>query len=224
MTALLNLKAPCRILVVLLCAVFPLCLKAHPHNWITLKSEFIIDEKGLLTELHQYWEFDVYFSMMTLDDVMHESRVQPNSLQLLATDMVNNMQSYRYFSQLQIDNRAVALAKPTDYALSTVSHDGQQQLLLYMRFQLPNPQQITDKTLIWQVYDPTYFIDMKHNDISQVIMRMENDKQCSTAIEQPKPSDDLLDYALSLDQSEKNTQGLGAAFAEKVIIQCANKA
>ncbi len=220
MTVSFKFTAQCRTLVFLLFVAFPLCLRAHPHNWITLKSEFIIDKSGLLTELHQYWQFDVYFSMMTLDDIMHESRVQPNSLQLLATDMVNNMQSYRYFSQLKIDNQAVALAKPIDYALSKVSNDGQQQLLLHMRFQLPTPQRVTDKTLIWQVYDPTYFIDMRHNDTSQIIVRRENGKQCSTAIEQPEPSNEMLDYAFSLDQTEKNTQGLGAAFAEKVIIQC----
>jgi ABC-type uncharacterized transport system substrate-binding protein len=208
------------IFLFLLFAISPHCLSAHPHNWITVKSEFLIDEKGLLTEVHQYWEFDVYFSMMTLADVMHESKIQPNSLQVLAEDMVNNMESYSYFSQLKLDKQPIALPKPNDFSLSTVTNDGPQQLSLSMRFQLTTPQQITDKTLVWQVFDPTFYIDMRHHDASQVIIHAQNGSTCSTRIELPEPSDEMIDYALSLDQTQKNTQGLGAEFAEKVIIQC----
>jgi ABC-type uncharacterized transport system substrate-binding protein len=220
MTNLMTFTTKRCTLFFLIFAIFPLCLRAHPHNWITVKSEFLIDEKGLLTEIHQYWEFDIYFSMMTLADVLHESKIQPNSFQMLAKDMVNNMQSYNYFSKLKIDKQPIALPKPNDYSLSTVTNEGQQQLSLHMRFQLTLPQQITDKTLVWQVFDPTFFIDMRHHDTSQVIIRAQNEAKCTTRIELPEPSDEVIDYAFSLDRTQKNTQGLGSEFAEKVIIQC----
>ena len=94
-----------------LLTILPLRVDAHLHSWITLKTEFMLDEKGRLTELQQHWEFDVYFSMMTLADIMNEYEDQKKGLEQLAKDMVNNLRSYDYFSELNIDNQPVGQQK-----------------------------------------------------------------------------------------------------------------
>ena len=203
-----------------LLTILPLRVDAHPHSWITLKTEFMLDEKGRLTELQQHWEFDVYFSMMTLADIMNENEDQKKGLEQLAKDMVNNLRSYDYFSELKIDNQPVALTKPSDYSLTTAFKEGQQQLTLNMRFKLTDTRPIERKTLSWRVFDPTYYIDMRHHKTSQVLIHKKNATECSTSIELPEPSDEMIDYASSLDRSKKDTEGLGAYFAEKVLIHC----
>ena len=76
------------------------------------------------------------------------------------------------------------------------------------------------KTLSWRVFDPAYYIDMRHQKLSQVTLHKGNDTECSTRIEQPNPSEEIIAYATSLDRSQKDTKGLGDYFAEKVLIHC----
>lgn len=202
-------------------ALSSLFVNAHPHNWISVKSEFYIDENGQLSALREYWEFDIYFSMMTIADVMHESTVQPDSLQKLATDMVNNMESYKYFSSLKVNNQSITLGKPHQYALSIVTNEqDQRQLVLSMDFQFSKPLTITNQAITWQVFDPSYYIDMRHHDNSRVIIVNKFDTQCTTHIDLPAPSSEMAEYAMSLGKMETGTPYLGRNFAEKISIKC----
>lgn len=196
-------------------------VSAHPHNWITLKSEFLINEKGELTVVRSHWEFDIYFSMMTIAAVMNEATVQPNSLQLLGDDMINNMESYKYFSLLKVDNKSIPLGRPLPYQLNiTTNKEEQQQLVLTMDFKFAKPIPLNNKEVSWQVFDPTYFIDMRHQDASKITITNAQGIECKKRIVLPDPTDDMIDYAMSLDRMQTETQGLGQSFAEKVLIQC----
>lgn len=218
-------------------------LFAHPHNWIDLKTEFELNKAGQLVSLEQYWLFDVDFSQLTIEDIFHESRVQPNSLQLLGDDMINNMQSFDYFSYLRIDNLPISLYRPSDYSLEIVEKDGQQQLFLRMKFVFKDALTIKGKQVVWQVYDPTYYIDMKHmQQANVVVLSAFKTAQCEIQLKQPTPSKRLVDYASGLDASKTDynrdfseqeadqsypldplfdfQDRLGKEFAEKVVISC----
>lgn len=218
--SIINYLCKPQLVILLFLSIMPLSLSAHPHNWITVKSEFLINEKGQLSEVRESWQFDVYFSMITIADVLHESRIEPNSLQLLADDMINNMESYQYFSSLKMNNKPVPLGRPHHYELRINTVEGKQQLELLMDFKLARPLQLDSRELTWQVFDPTYFIDIRHHDTSQIIITNEQRSDCTTRIEHPNPSSKMADYAMSLDRSQTETEGLGKSFAEKIIIKC----
>ena len=195
-------------------------LHAHPHNWINVKTEFIVDDRGQLTDLLQYWEFDIYYSAIHLADIGNEYDNQQQGLNKLAAKMVENLQRYKYFSALKIDAESLSLGKPNDYSLTTTFKDGNQQLLLSMRFSLDESLPIGRKKLLWRVFDPTYYIDMKHHTRSQILIRNSSHMKCVTTIDVPTPSAEIIDYASRLDSSMKETQGLGSYFAEKILIHC----
>jgi ABC-type uncharacterized transport system substrate-binding protein len=44
--------------------------------------------------------------------------------------------------------------------------------------------------------------------------------ECSKRLTIPEPSEELLFYAQSLDKTQRDTDGLGANFAETVTIEC----
>jgi ABC-type uncharacterized transport system substrate-binding protein len=201
-------------------SLLPIELYAHPHNWIDLKTEFILDEKGQLTQLLQHWKFDVYYSAIKLADIEKEYDSQQQGLRKLAKEMAESLKNYDYFSELKIENQSVMLPKPSDYLLNTIVKEGQQQLLLTMRFRMNNSPDIKRKTLSWRVFDPSYYIDMRHQKSSQILIRNGKSRECSVDIETPKPSTEIIKYATSLDRSQKDTKGLGSYFAEKVLINC----
>ena len=57
---------------------------AHPHYWISLKADMILDEQGRLSKIRQQWAFDVYFSMMTVKDVVNEHGDKQTGLRKIA--------------------------------------------------------------------------------------------------------------------------------------------
>lgn len=191
---------------------------AHPHNWIDLKTEFVFDNDGYLIGVKQDWTFDVYYSTIKLADIASEYDNQQAGFNQLAVDIAKNLGNYGYFSDLKIGNDAIDLPEPNESTLRSIFEKGQQQLVLTMSFSLKAPMK--KERLSWRVFDPTYYIAMRHHKVSQVVINKEHDKDCSINLDVPEPSDELIEYATSLDRTQKDTQGLGAHFAETVFIRC----
>ncbi|WP_161569588.1 DUF1007 family protein [Veronia nyctiphanis] len=195
-------------------------VQAHPHNWIDLKSRFILDDEGRLTQVKQRWEFDDYFSMMTLADIVTEHGSEEEGLPKMADQMIENLSKYGYFSVLAFEGQKLTLNKPQEYQLIAHKKDGQPILELQMLFDVEDSFPIRNKTISWQVYDPTYFIAMNHTKDDSIEFIGGKATKCASDIKQPEPSDDLTAYALSLDRTQKETDGLGEKFAETVFIHC----
>jgi len=162
----------------------------------------------------------VYYSMMTIADMMNEHGDKQKGLALLSKMMTKSLKKYHYFSELKVNNTLVKLPSPSESKLTTKLSDGQELLKLSMHFELAHPRSIENKTLSFRVFDPTYYIEMRHYKRSQVTIHTQGATECSTTIELPEASDELVEYANSLDKTEKDTQGLGNSFAEQVMIHC----
>lgn len=200
--------------------LLPSMANAHPHNWIDVQTQFTINENSQLTHITQVWEFDLYYSMMTLADVMNEHDSEEIGLPILAADMVKNLKTYNYFSSLFINGAEVQLNKPKEYELRTKKKDGHILLELELTFTLGSKIDVEKHKLNWQVFDPTYYISMLHQDEQAITFVSKSGTECSVEIVEPKPSTELIDYAQNLDKSQKNTDGLGSKFAEKIYISC----
>ena len=193
---------------------------AHPHNWIELNSRFVLNESAHLVQVSQKWEFDVFFSAMTLSDMLNEHGSEEKGLPETARQMVRNLAEYNYFSTLRLDGSIVDLDTPESYRLITKETDGHTVLELEMSFDIESGLAIENKTLEWQVFDPTYYIAMMHNDKNNIEIVSTGATECTRQLHLPDPSDDLLIYAQSLDRNEKSSDGLGVNFAEKTIVTC----
>lgn len=204
----------------LISAFFSLSTAAHPHNWIALKSDFILDNQGQLIEIRQRWEFDIYYSTITFAEVMNKYRDEKTGLQKLSDRIVRNLSGYQYFSTLKLNESEVQLVKPKQYQMTSKTKEGELLLEMEMHFEIDPPLVLDGQTLIWSVFDPTYYIEMAHKEADNVVIRGDKPIDCTKKLELPNPSEDLIDYAQSLDASQKDTEGLGFNFAEKVIINC----
>lgn len=206
-----------------LCVVLTCCasvLHAHPHNWIALNTTFVLNDKAQLVELTQSWEFDIYYSMMTMADVLNEYPDEATGLPATASEMIRNLRGYDYFSSLRLNDRSIALPTPTKYLLKNKLKEGGMVLELEMTFVFDEGISVEGETLAWQVYDPTYYIAMNHATKKNIQIVGGNATECSKSLEFPEPSDELIDYAQSLDRTRKDTDGLGASFAETAYIRC----
>lgn len=197
---------------------------AHPHSWIDMKADMILDERGRLIAIRQHWSFDTYFSMVTLADVINEHGDKQTGLVKMADQMIGNLTRYRYFSVLAIDGSEIELPRPSWYQLTENTRQDQPMLELEMLFDITRPVVIRDKNLTWSVFDPTYYIAMNYWKAENVSIQGETGARCQLNLDSPNPSFELIEYAQSLDRTRKDTDGLGINFAEKVRIVCPSDA
>ena len=199
---------------------FPDRIEGHPHNWIALNSEFILDRDQRLVEIRQRWEFDALYSAITLDNMRREYGDEKRGLVGFAEKFVTNLKYYNYFTQFNIDGTSIDLPKPGSYQLKRIIRNDQSVLELEMHFRMENPLTLQDQILSWSVYDPTYYIAMAHYDVNDVVIRGDTASQCKKDLIESTPSNDMIQYAQSLDRNQKNTEGLGINFAQQVRINC----
>lgn len=204
----------------LICLCYAQRVSAHPHTWVDMKAEIVLDEEGRLAAITQYWAFDTYFSTVTLSDVVTEYGDKEIGLTKKADQIIRNLAEYQYFSSLTIDGSEIELLRPSAYQLTESDYQDTSILELEMRIDMNRPLVIKDKILAWSVFDPTYYIAMNYSDVENISIQGEKSAQCQMSLDLPKPSLDLVDYAQNLDRSRKDTDGLGVNFAEKLLINC----
>ncbi len=194
---------------------------AHPHNWVTVRSGFDINDSGQLVSIKQIWRFDFFYSAILIAELANDwQQPLPKALELEARRMVTNLKSYSYFAALSIGGRDTPLPTPDHYRLQVVKADGQEFLELNMHFSLDKHPPLAGNELVWSVYDPTYYIAYGHESPSNIEIRHTAAWKCSKQIKLPKITDELIAYAFSLDRTQRDTDGLGQAFAEKIVIKC----
>lgn len=193
-------------------------VNAHPHVWIDLRIKPLMNEQGNLLGLEQAWRFDPFYSLVLIEEL--ERGGPKDELEErygeLAVEIVNNLNNVHFFTQgraLQISSQ---WSQVTD---STLLRIGQR---IELRFYLPlaSPLPLESLPFSYQVYDPTYYIEMLHSvdtGVDKTALKI----GCDLHLETPTPSFDLTQKALALDKGATvDDSQLGKHFAERVTLDC----
>lgn len=205
-------------LSIVILLLWPLSASLHPHSWINLTTDFVIDDNEQLIQVRQRWIFDEFYSAMMLADLDREFPDRTLALSEHSRGMLKSLGEHGYFSHLVIGGERIALQKPVKHRLQTVSLDGADMLMLEMHFDLDG--YAADQTISWKVYDPTYYVSMRHDDVSLVRLINDSALECMPSLIEPNPTEEQRAYASSLDQNQTETDGLGKLFAQEVQVQC----
>src|SRR3569833_4111389 len=91
---------------------------AHPHVWITMRSEVVIGPDGAVTAIRHHWAFDDMFSAFALQgtESKEKGKYTREELSPLAKVNVESLKDYDYFTYATADGKKVELSEPTsDY-------------------------------------------------------------------------------------------------------------
>jgi ABC-type uncharacterized transport system substrate-binding protein len=193
---------------------------AHPHAWIDLKDVVLFNDKGEVAGLRERWKFDEFYTLYAIEDFDKDGDGKPDDDQLWKLAVVNldSLAEYDYFTYFKVDDVQPAYAKVKDY--DTFMEDG--RLVLIFTVNLLVPADPRHHTVSYGVYDPTYYIEVTHVPKSEDPITFEGPAPagCSFKLQLPDPDADLTFFAASIDQTQSSSDGLGASFAENVLIQC----
>lgn len=191
---------------------------AHPHVWVTARTQAIFNERGEIAALRHMWTFDEMYSAFVTEGQGKEGEVMTKEqLAPLAKSNVESLAEFSYFTFAKAAGKAIEFGAPEDYSL-----EEQKDKRVVLRFTLPLKSPASaSKAFSFQVYDPTYFVAFEMERDNPVSMAGAQ-KGCSMNVLGAKP----LAEADTKKLSESFFSGLspgydfGIKLASRVVVAC----
>jgi len=206
------------LLVTLVLLVTVAKANAHPHVWIDLRTKPLMTEQGDLLGLEQAWRFDPFYSLVLIEELEKggDATELEERYDQLAWEMVKNLNSVNFFTQGKVGLTASEWNSVTEATLMKIG----QRLELRFRLPLAKSLPLNDTSFSYQIYDPSYYIEMLHATDSGLNTSALN-AACQLQLKSASPSSELIQKALALDKTEVSEDPqLGMYFAEKVTLNC----
>lgn len=190
---------------------------AHPHSFIRIKMQLVVDN-GQWTGLNMRWTMDEITSADLLYDA-GDAKPGDEIWKKLAAEVMANVLGQHYFTEFWHNGQKVKfLNRPTEYGMT---RDGHQAVLTFI-LPLAHPQPLAGQKYRFSTFDPTYYVDMHYAQDSDVQLPEILQKSCKIAVHTPTPSEETLNFAVSLDKEDAPPEDmeLGKQFAQEVTLQC----
>nr|WP_225714584.1 DUF1007 family protein [Bradyrhizobium semiaridum] len=189
--------------------------QAHPHVWITAKSELIYAADGTITGIRHAWTFDDMFSTYALQGI--ETKVKGaysrEELAPLAQTNVESLKEYAYFTFAKADGKKQKFLEPVDYFLEY------KDTALTLHFTLPAKTPFKTKELSLEVFDPSYFIDFQYAD-KDPIKLVGASADCKMQFQRPNDGSAAAQKLGEQNFLDGSNANFGMMFANKVTVEC----
>jgi ABC-type uncharacterized transport system substrate-binding protein len=192
---------------------------AHPHVWVTMRSQVIYAPDGTITGVRHAWTFDDMFSAFAIQGIESKKRnvFTREELAPLAKTNVESLKEFEYFTVAKIDGKQVAFADPPgDYYLEYKD----EILTLHMTVPLRNP--VKARNVDIEIYDPSYFVDFAFEKDKAVTL-VGAPAGCKLTIGRPEEMDPAMAaklFQMAPDQKLDPSQTLGTQFANRIFVRC----
>jgi ABC-type uncharacterized transport system substrate-binding protein len=189
--------------------------EAHPHVWITARSEVIYTPDGSISGVRHAWTFDDMFSTYALQGIEAKSKgaFSREELAPLAQTNVESLKEFGYFTFARADGKKERFLEPVDYFLEY------KDSLLTLYFTLPAKAPFKGKQTALEVFDPAFFIDFKYAEREPVKL-LGAPADCK--LQFVRPGDGAAGAQKLGEQSLAGGDGAnyGAMFANKIMVEC----
>jgi ABC-type uncharacterized transport system substrate-binding protein len=189
---------------------------AHPHVWVTVRSELVYAPDGAITAVRHHWTFDDMFSTFATQglDTDKDGKLSREELKGLAEVNVTSLKEFDYFTYASGDGTKAAFKDAADYWLE------HQNGLLTLHFTLPLKAPVKAKSLHIDVYDGSYFVDftLAKEEAAKLVSAPAHCKLATAGPNAAATPGQVPNEAFfkSLDQSSN----WGARFASKIVVTC----
>ena len=193
--------------------------RAHPHVWVTMKSNVVYAPDGTLIGIRHAWTFDDMYSAFAVQglDQKEKGKFTTEELQPLAKVNVEALKEYDYFSFARVNGKMAQFVDPVEYRLEYDS----KQTVLKLHFLLPFKTPVKAKALRLEVFDPEYFVDFALDQNDPVALEGAPNG-CALNLDKPKGlSQELAQRLAAVPADGKIPPGsYGEAFANKIMVTC----
>ncbi|HLL27805.1 MAG TPA: DUF1007 family protein [Xanthobacteraceae bacterium] len=189
---------------------------AHPHVWVTSKSELVYSPDGRLKQIRHAWTFDDMFSAFASQglDKNGDGKFSRDELADLAKTNVESLKEFGYFTVSKKGEKPLEFEDPVDYYL-----EADDKGILTLHFTLPVKGQGPKGNMTLQVYDPTYFVAFSFADEKPVTLTGAP-AGCSAATKGPDDSSSQGNTPESFFAQLNAGSSYGEMFANNIMVRC----
>ena len=189
---------------------------AHPHVWVTVKSDVVYGADGSVTGVHHAWTFDDMFSAFATQGIESKKKGEFTREELapLAEVNVTSLKEFDYFTAAKADGKKAPFIDPVDYYLEYKDN------VLTLNFTLPLKAAVKAKNLQLEIYDPTYFVDFSFAEKDPAALKGAP-AGCKLAVARPNdPTAQGRPAGEAFFNSLTPSSNYGAQFANKIAVTC----
>jgi ABC-type uncharacterized transport system substrate-binding protein len=201
-------------------AVATTVASAHPHVWVTVKSELVYAPDGAVTGVRHAWTFDDMFSVFATQGIESKKKGEYTREELapLAEVNVTSLKEYDFFTQATADGKKIEFNEPpAGYYLDYNSKD----TVLTLHFTLPLKAPVKAKDLSIEIYDREFFVDFSFANMDPAKL-VGAPAKCKLAVGRPAEMGAALSQQLGqLGPNQRDPSlTIGAEFANKLSVKC----
>lgn len=189
---------------------------AHPHVWVTSKSQVIFKD-GAVAAVRHAWTFDDMFSAQAVQglDLNGDGVYTREELAPLAEINVTSMADFDFFTFAESGGNPIEFGKPVDYFLDI--KDG----ILTLHFTLPiTAGSAAGEPLKVEVYDPTFFVDFGFAE-KEAAELVDAPPACKAAVIRPgAPPGKSMQLTESFFSNLDSAADYAAKLAPRIEVNC----
>jgi ABC-type uncharacterized transport system substrate-binding protein len=193
---------------------------AHPHVWVTIKSELVFAPDGSVTGVRHAWTFDDMFSVFATQGLEAKTKGEFTREELapLAEVNVTSLKEYDYFTYAKANGKKLEFNDPA--AGYYLDYD-KKETVLTLHFLLPLKQPVKAKDLTLEVYDREFFVDFSFDEKDPARL-VGAPAQCKLTVGKPQEMNAALAQQLSqLGPNQRDSAlTIGAEYANKILVKC----
>ena len=188
----------------------------HPHMWVDLESRVVLNIDDGSVAIQQVWLFDDFFSTSVIEDASLDPGGTNAGIQKEIERITEALKPYNYYTEIEMGGKNLSSTLVGDVTWEVIENR------IKMSFTVaPNESSVSDvQGWSYAIFDPTYYIEMLHEEGATITIDGDLAQKCSSWIEQPNPSADAVALSQStiLDNNADDT--VGRFFAETVHVSC----
>jgi ABC-type uncharacterized transport system substrate-binding protein len=196
----------------------PSLASAHPHVWVTVRSQIDFSHDGRLAGIVQDWTFDEMYSAFATQGLGQPGQlVKREDFAPLAHENAGQLAQIGYFTVVKINGKQVDFGNVTDYWME---ERPDHLVTFHVVLPLKNPER-PGRFATMMVSDPEFFVDFEFDDKDPV--KLDNPPPgCSLSITHPAALDVTDSKKLSESFFTNLSPGAGFGFklASRAIIAC----
>jgi len=191
--------------------------QAHPHVWVTMKSEIVYASDGAVTGIRHAWSFDDMFSAFATQGLESKQKgvFTRDELAPLAEVNVTSLKEFDYFSFAKANGKKAELGDAIDYWLDYMDS------VLTLHFTLPLKSAAKTQSFELEVYDPTYFVDFALAEKNPVALA-QAPAACKLSVGKPQEMTAAAARRLAEIPAGETipSNSYGSQFANKISVKC----
>ena len=193
---------------------------AHPHVFVTIKSELVFAPDGSVTGVRHAWTFDDMFSVFATQGLEAKTKGEFTREELapLAEVNVTSLKEYDYFTYAKANGKKIEFNDPA--AGYYLDYD-KKETVLTLHFLLPLKQPVKAKDMTLEVYDREFFVDFSFAE-KEPAKLVGAPAQCKVTVGKPQEMNAALAQQLSqLGPNQRDSSlTIGAEYANKILVKC----